>query len=209
MPLAKSAMRSRNCFPAHHRLSVVTTFVEMITSPARSSGASAPEMPKLIRQFACRTAPSTRVVVRLRSPAPTTTEKPAARAIFASAASPQIQSTAADSVISSKAPHQGSNAERHPGRIAVHQMTVTGQSPQGEIGGVAVITQKKHAWKAHRGEPRLIPTSARVLGLSQIGDAPRHRRVADLTRGHQAEQGPGRLRWRAVGRLATGHAGPV
>src|SRR5579875_1463485 len=51
-------------------------------------------MPKLTRQLACGAALSTRLWVRSRSPAPTTTEKPAERAIFASAARPEVHRTA-------------------------------------------------------------------------------------------------------------------
>lgn len=75
------------------RLPADTTSVEITMSPGRKCGASAPAIPKLIRQLARLAAFSTRTAVRSRSPAPITTGKPAARAILASAASPEVQST--------------------------------------------------------------------------------------------------------------------
>jgi hypothetical protein len=67
-------------------------------------------MPKLIRQFARRTALSTRAAVRSRSPAPITTVNPAARAIFASAARPEVQSTVDNRCIRTFPNSYGSNA---------------------------------------------------------------------------------------------------
>ncbi len=90
---AREAARVWKPGSAVQRLSSDTTSVEMTTSPGRRCGASAPAMPKLIRQFARWTASSMSVAVRSRSPAPMTTGNPAARAIFASAARPEVQST--------------------------------------------------------------------------------------------------------------------
>ncbi len=98
IPAASAATRDRKASAACQRPASTTTSVEITTSPARNSGAKAPAMPKLTRQFACRAAFSTRAVVRSRSPAPTTVENPAARAILASAASPEVHSIAAGNV---------------------------------------------------------------------------------------------------------------
>jgi len=57
---------------------------------------SPPATPKLTRHLAWRTASRTSAAVRPGSPAPTMTWKPAALAILASAASPEVQSTGAN-----------------------------------------------------------------------------------------------------------------
>ncbi len=101
---ASPAIRVRNNSSLCQRSPAASTSVEMTTSPARNCGARPPAIPKLTRQFACRTARSTSAAVRWRSPPPTTVEKPAARAILASAKSPVVQSTCPGNVSMKNSP---------------------------------------------------------------------------------------------------------
>src|SRR5215472_11698705 len=93
MSRANSLNRSRYCASTLQRCRSVTTSPETTTVPALSPGASPPAMPKLTRHFVRAAAVSTSAFVRSRSPATTTTENPAARAILASTARPEVHST--------------------------------------------------------------------------------------------------------------------
>src|SRR5215471_11268415 len=99
MPRANLLSRSRYCASTLQRCRSDTTSPETTTVPALRPGASPPAMPKLTRHFARAAAVSTSALVRSRSPAPTTTENPAARAILASTARPEVHSTVASGCV--------------------------------------------------------------------------------------------------------------
>src|SRR5947207_6758268 len=100
-------------------------------------------------------------------------------------------------------------AECHPRGIGHRQPAIAGERPQRKKHAVTVIAQVEDARKPDRGVPGLVPIAVPILAGEQVGDAARHRRVADLARRHQGEQGPGGLRGGTIGRLAMRDVRPV
>src|SRR6516225_5978235 len=187
-----------------------TTSPETTTVPTLSSGASPPAMPKLTRQSVFAAAVATSVAVRSRSPVPMTTENPAACAIVASTARPEMHPTLGpipSCVLVTL--NDRSETEFDPARVFRRQAAIAGEGPEREEGAVSVITQIKDSWKADSRKPGLLPISLLILVGDQIGDAAGDCRVFDLPRCHQTEQGPGRLRRGTVRHVAVGRIGKI
>src|SRR3974390_1478662 len=94
----------------------------------------------------------------------------------------------------------------HPKLKSSHtalQRPITRQRPEREVFAVAVITQVENARETGAGVELLIPQTVLSLRVDQISNAARDRRVPHLTRGHQRERCPGRLRRRAWRLLVT------
>src|SRR3984893_8613029 len=106
-------------------------------------------------------------------------------------------------------PGRISDAESDPSTASCRQPPITSKSPKREKGAVAVVAQIKDAREADGGVPGLVPISVLFLGIHQVVDAADSRRMFELSGRHQPEQGPSRLRWRAIKRITVLRAGPV
>ena len=94
-----------------------------------------------------------------------------------------------------------SHAEHRGAAVAALQIAKAGERPERKKLRIAVVTQVEHARESSRGVERLVPESVFALGRGEIGDAAGDGWVIRLTRRHEPEHRPSRLRGGARRRL--------